>query len=71
MSTQYRLHITKQGERWDHISWQYYGDPYAYPQIIAANPHVNITFSLPAGLTLAIPILEKTTSSVGVPPWTR
>lgn len=33
-------HITRDGERWDSLAWQYYGDPLGYPRIIAANPHV-------------------------------
>lgn len=69
MTQLYRLHVTNEGERWDNIAWRYYGDAYLYPQIIAANPHVAITATLPAGLTLAIPLIETKPSSVGLPPW--
>ncbi|MFT2542069.1 tail protein X, partial [Escherichia coli] len=30
-------HVTRDGERWDSLAWQYYGDPLGYPRIIAAN----------------------------------
>ncbi|HBJ6087903.1 TPA: tail protein X, partial [Escherichia coli] len=49
-------HVTRDGERWDSLAWQYYGDPLGYPRIIAANPHVAITPVLPSGLLLLIPV---------------
>jgi len=68
-------HITKAGERWDTIAWQYYGDAYRYAPIIAANPHVPITPVLPSGIRLNIPVLPAGTTarsrSAGLPPWMR
>lgn len=69
MSQQYRLHLTTEGERWDQLAYRYYGDAYLYPQIIAANPHVAITATFKAGLTITIPLLELPSSSIGMPPW--
>ena len=38
---------------------------------VEANAHVPITAALPAGLTLAIPMLEPVTSTEDLPPWMR
>lgn len=64
-------HITTEGERWDQLSWKYYGDAHRYPPIVEANPHVPITGSLPAGLQLAIPMLAVVTPTADLPPWMR
>lgn len=42
-------HVTRDGERWDSLAWQYYGDPLGYPRIIAANPHVPSRRCCPPG----------------------
>ena len=49
-------HISVEGERWDSLAWKYYGDPYAYGRIIAANPALDITPLLPPGVPILIPI---------------
>lgn len=64
-------HVTTEGERWDQLAWRYYGDAHRYLPIVEANPHVPITAALPAGLTLAIPMLESVTSTEDLPPWMR
>ena len=64
-------HVTTEGERWDQLSWKYYGDAHRYPPIVEANPHVPITGALPAGLILAIPVLEPVMSNEDLPPWMR
>lgn len=67
-------HVTLEGERWDTIAWNYYGDATAYGAIIEANPAASITPTLPAGVVLLIPILtldaqaaQQSTSDL--PPW--
>lgn len=67
----YLTHITVDGERWDQLATKYYGDPFAYEQIIAVNPHVPITVTLPGGLTLSIPIIAKADVTEDLPPWLR
>lgn len=67
-------HVTRDGERWDTIAWDYYGDPFNYEPIIEANPAANITPTLPAGIVLLIPILtldEQNSQQVAsdLPPW--
>lgn len=64
-------HITTEGERWDQLAWRYYGDAHRYLPIVQANPHVPITAALPAGLTLAIPLLEPVATTEDLPPWMR
>jgi len=67
-------HITAQGDRWDNLAWQYYGDPHAYERIIAANPEVQIEPILPGGIRLLIPVIEDTDETVNIeelPPWKR
>lgn len=70
---EYLEHVTSEGERWDQIADRYYGDPYLMEPIIAANPYVAITPLLPAGLQLAIPLLEDTelVAPEDMPPWKR
>lgn len=73
MSTHLEIR-TRDGDRWDLLAYRYYGDPYRYEPIIAANPHVPISPVLASGLLLAIPVLEATTDSQDVerlPPWKR
>lgn len=66
-------HLTTEGERWDQIAWKYYGDPHDYGRIVAANPHAPITPTLPGGLRLNIPIIERAAAVAPQekPPWLR
>lgn len=64
-------HVTTEGERWDQLAWRYYGDAHRYSPIVEANKHVPITGALPAGLTLAIPVLEPVATTEDLPPWMR
>jgi phage tail protein X len=69
-SGQFILHTTTAGERWDLLAWQYYGDPTDYSPIIMANPHIPIEPVFEAGLSIAVPILQKSTiATVDLPPW--
>lgn len=64
-------HITTEGERWDQLSHRYYGDPLQYERIIAANPHIPLTTTLPSGLSLAIPVVALKDITEELPPWLR
>lgn len=68
---QYLQHITTEGERWDQLAWHYYGDPMAYERLIQANRHVAVTSILPAGILLAIPVIDDTQTTEDLPPWLR
>lgn len=68
----YLKHIVKQGERWDNLSYQYYGDALEYGRIIDANPHIAFCEVLPTGVTIYIPVLNvKPTNNANMPPWLR
>ena len=67
---QYIVHITKTGERWDLLAWRYYGDPTDYQMIIMANRGVAIEPIFEAGISLAVPIAQKSALvSIDLPPW--
>lgn len=68
---EYLEHVATEGERWDTLSWRYYGDPYGFERIIVANPHVPITPFIAAGTKLAIPLIEPpaSTTTEDLPPW--
>ncbi len=69
----YLQHIASDGDRWDSLSYQYYGDATAYGQIIIANRHLLITTTLSAGQIVFIPIITapKKQQDATVPPWLR
>ncbi|MGO1000830.1 tail protein X [Lysobacter sp. CA196] len=64
-------HVTTEGERWDQLAYWYYGDPLQYERIIAANPNVAITATLPAGVPLSIPVVTQAPLQTELPPWMR
>jgi phage tail protein X len=71
-SSQFILHITLSGERWDLLAWQYYGDSTLYSPIIMANPQVPIEPVFEDGLQVWIPILFVSQSqTANLPPWSR
>lgn len=73
MITECLEHITSEGDRWDLLAWEYYGDASQYEPIIVANPEVMITPILTAGIRLLIPIIEdaELIDTEDLPPWKR
>lgn len=69
----YVEHITVEGERWDLLAYDYYGDPHEYEKIIIANPLIPITPILKSGVKLRIPVGDKsrTLNPEILPPWKR
>jgi phage tail protein X len=66
------LHVTRAGERWDLLAWQFYGDPAGYSTIIFANPSVPIVPVFDAGITIAVPVLPASPAAAAdLPPWKR
>lgn len=64
------LHVTTAGERWDLLAWRYYGDPTDYSAIIMANPNVAIEPVFDAGISIAIPLQQKSAmATANLPPW--
>ena len=71
-TSQFILHVTSAGERWDLLAWQYYGDASLYTPIIMANPQTPIEPVFEAGIKIAIPILSvQRSSTTNLPPWSR
>jgi phage tail protein X len=71
-SLQYITHISADGDRWDLLSWNYYGDPTLFGPIVMANPSIPIEPVLAAGLAVSIPLLSKTNMvAANLPPWKR
>lgn len=67
---------TKFGDRWDVISYRFYGDPDMYREIIKANPYlpeeIKKSAILPEGIVLDIPEIEiKPVPPKGLPPWKK
>ncbi|ERL56131.1 tail protein X [Psychrobacter aquaticus] len=69
----YLQHIASDGDRWDSLSYQYYGNAIAYEQIIIANRHLSITTILSAGQIVFIPIISTPSKQLSdsLPPWLR
>ncbi len=71
-------HVTREGERWDSLAWQYYGNPFDYGRIVQANPSLDISSHLPSGVMVLIPVLPlavaqeaEQLASADLPPWKR
>ncbi len=68
-------YITKEGDRWDWIAYEFYGDSNKYKEIIEANPQLplGIVMSpiLPAGIELEIPRIQVKEKTEDIPPWKR
>lgn len=65
----YLLYTTKDGDRWDLIAWDQYGDPMLYNVIVYANPGVSPVPVLTGGIQLRIPILDLQTEHSAWEPW--
>ncbi len=68
--SEFVTYVTRDGDRWDAIAYEMYGDATAYEPIIAANPSVPIRPTLEGGQRLLIPIREAT-ATAALPPWKR
>jgi len=72
MASQFLIHITTAGERWDTLAWTYYGDPTLFSPIVIANPRTPIEPVFEAGLSIGVPILQMTpVFPADLPPWKR
>jgi phage tail protein X len=69
-SGQFIVHVTTAGQRWDLLAWRYYGDATDYSPIIMANPNVPIEPVFDAGISIAVPIVQKSAVvTADLPPW--
>ena len=62
-------YITKEGDRWDLIAWEFYADPYLYPVLLEANPELKGLSVLPAGKKIKIPVVYIEKENEINPPW--
>lgn len=63
-----KLYTTKQGDTWDDIAYQLYGDEKGMTALIEANENYRDYVIFPAGLVLKVPNYEKITEKT-TPPW--
>ncbi len=72
MSNQFLTHISADGDRWDLLAWNYYGDATLFGPIVMANPAIPIEPVLSAGLTVVIPVWQSANvTPTNLPPWKR
>jgi phage tail protein X len=64
----YYKYKTLQGDTFDMIALDFYGDEKYASNIIQSNPDLASTIIFEAGVTLNIPVIEDTASST-LPPW--
>lgn len=67
-----RIHITTQGERWDSIAYDLWGEERLMHRLLAANPDHIDTLIFPAGVRLTVPQgVKKAEVTAKVPAWRR
>lgn len=67
-------YITKEGDTWTLIAHRAYGDATKCVDILKANPNVAATDTLPANITIFVPVQEVSSNTVNtsdLPPWKR
>jgi len=72
--TNFVEYVTKQGDRWDIIAFNAYGDATLINGIIEANPSIVISPIIEQGTRVIIPILEQGEIQIDselLPPWKR
>lgn len=72
--SEYFEYITRNGQRWDQVSYELYGSAFLYEGIIDANPQYLGLATLPGGVVLRIPVIEDGASAIAtesLPPWRR
>lgn len=62
-------YTTKKGDTFDTVAYEHYGNEELIAPIIRANPDYVETAVFDYGVVLEIPDIEKTDSSVYLPPW--
>lgn len=68
MPDEYYEYETLQGDCWDSIALDYYGDEYKASLLMAANPEHIRTIIFEAGIILKVPLIEEAQAST-LPPW--
>ena len=65
------VYTTQDGDRWDTIAHQHYGNALAINRLIAANPHLPLAEQFASGLTVFVPVVRQgeTQRQDLLPPW--
>ena len=69
ITVEYLDYTTLQGDTFDMIAIDFYGDPNQSYVLINANPDYANYIILDGGITLKIPIIPSTTTLNSLPPW--
>lgn len=64
-------YTTKQGDMWDGIAYQMYGDVNFTDVLINANPEYREVYIFSEGAVLDVPEVEERISADDLPPWKR
>jgi phage tail protein X len=69
----FNRHIVREGDRWDTIAYQWYGNAGLFSHLIEDNQHLSIWGELVAGETVFIrtDIENNTQINQYLPPWQR
>jgi phage tail protein X len=69
---EYIPYTSKQGDRWDSIAYDAYGDEKYMKEIADANIEIALDVPIPAGTLLRIPVLDIVQINKELlPPWLR
>ena len=64
-------YVTSQGETFDSIAMEFYGDETLSSEIIKENPHYADVLIFDAGVTLYVPVTDNIIDTSEKPPWER
>ena len=66
-----KTYITQKGDTWDSISYSLYGNEELIAPLMEANREKIETTVFDYGIQLIIPEIDKSDSSIYLPPWRR
>ncbi len=66
-----KTYITQKGDTWDSISYNLYGNEELIAPLMEANREKIETTVFDYGIQLIIPEIDKSDSSIYLPPWRR
>lgn len=65
------IYVTKQGDTWDNIAFEMYGNEELIAPIIRANSAYVETTIFDYGVELEIPEIEQIDNTASLPPWRK
>jgi len=69
ITVEYLTYTALQGDTWDAIAIDFYGDPNQSYILINANPAYSSYITLPGGVELKVPIIPDNVAPSNLPPW--